>query len=577
MNRCAVVIGVNKTGDLPVLSAAASGAKEFSTWAESQGIDIALLTDDNGNIITLRDVKNAIRTFVEQQTYSQLIVFFSGHGILRAPDYELWLLSGAPADPDEAINVPGSIWLARNAGIKHVVIISDACRSRPNTSRLSQIQGGVIFPNEAARLPRPSVDVFYATLPGDPALEVPAAESTNNYQGIFTECLLKGLRGNVPEVIVNIGPAGGAEKQWVIPSWEMKPYLEDEVPTAASRVSIKLQQDPDIRVESHPPHFLATVAPPSKTVTPKTQDTNRPVTVQHVVQSLKEDSYFQGHMQDTSLPADTRAVASESKLAKEMKRIIEVKGRESFETTTGFTVIGSKIRRAVATKSICVVFEESGLEHVRVHEEGKPQTVVIELADGTGIPLAVLPGSIGTVLIENDRVVNVSYVPSRGSFKYDNYQIVAKEIEERRAFAAAASRNGLFRFRGGIEALDGARYLRALKSIDPTLGLYAGYAYAQAGEFEEIESVYRYMQEEPEPILFDVALLAQKLNNKEQAVSPFCPMLTQGWAIMDSSNGYETPCFIRKLGRELLPGLWTTFSQEGARELLLAIEEGIIS
>jgi len=68
------------------------------------------------------------------------------------------------------VNVPGSIWLARNVGIPHVVVISDACRSRPNTSRLSQVQGGVIFPNESPRTPRPAVDVFYAALPGDPHL-----------------------------------------------------------------------------------------------------------------------------------------------------------------------------------------------------------------------------------------------------------------------------------------------------------------------------------------------------------------------------------------------------------------------
>lgn len=131
-------------------------------------------------------------------------------------------------------------------------MISDACRSRPNTSRLSQIQGGVIFPNESPRTPRPAVDVFYATLPGDPALEAPTPDAVKNYRGIFTECLLKGLKGEVPDVIVDIGHKHLHETRWVIPSWELKPYLEEEVPEVASSISIKLQQDPDIRLNPTP-------------------------------------------------------------------------------------------------------------------------------------------------------------------------------------------------------------------------------------------------------------------------------------------------------------------------------------
>jgi len=84
MIRCAVVIGVNKTGDMPVLHAAASGAQQFAAWATAQGIEVTLLTDDNGSV-TLGHVKTAIRNYVQQRTFSQLIVFFSGHGILRAP------------------------------------------------------------------------------------------------------------------------------------------------------------------------------------------------------------------------------------------------------------------------------------------------------------------------------------------------------------------------------------------------------------------------------------------------------------------------------------------------------------
>lgn len=583
MNRCAVVIGVNKTGDLPVLHAAASGARDFAAWATSQGITVTLLTDDNGNV-SLGDVNAAIRSYVQQRIFGQLIVFFSGHGILRAPDYELWLLSGAPDDPNDAVNVPGSIWLARNVGIPHVVVISDACRSRPNTSRLSQVQGGVIFPNESPKAPRPAVDVFYAALPGDPALEVSAKDATENYRGIFTDCLLKGLNGNVPDLIVNIGHSHLNEEKWVVPSWELKPYLEQEVPDVAASVHIKLQQEPDIRVESHPPNYLAEFTRPSPTPIPRTGLPTGPeqVTFRHVLRSLKDDRYFQGHIQDGSLPPNTKVIAERSKMAGAINRLMEAKGRESFETRTGFSVIGTVVERAVVTASGCDVFEENGAYQVRVHNDGderESRSALVQIKGGSVIPLAVLPGYIGTVVVEGGRVVTVTYLPSRHTPKHSEYQYAADEIEKRRAFVAVAARNGSFRLEGGMEAMESARYLRTLKAIDPTLGLYSAYAYAQAGDFEGIESVFEYMSYEPEPVLFDVAMLANKLvvpaRNRDRLskVTPFCPMLTQGWAFVDV-NEVWLPAVVRSARKNLRPGLWTTFGKRGVAKLWSYVEDG---
>ncbi len=583
MSRCAVVIGVNRIGDMPVLHAAASGARDFAAWATGQGIDVTLLTDDN-ETVSLGSIKAAIRNYVQQRTYSQLIVFFSGHGVLRAPDYELWLLSGAPDDPDDAVNVPGSIWLARNVGIPHVVIISDACRSRPNTSRLGQVQGGVIFPNESPRSPRPAVDVFYAALPGDPALEVSAKNATDNYRGIFTDCLLKGLNGSVPDLIVNIGHSHLNEEKWVVPSWELKPYLEREVPDAAASVHIKLQQEPDIRVESHPPNYLAEFPRPSYSSNPRTIPPSRPeeITLRHILRSLKDERYFKKYIQDGSLPPNTKEFAERSKMADAINRLMEAKGRESFETRTGFSVIGTTIERAVVTASSCDVFEESGAYQVRVHNEQNGRgsmSALIQMKGGSVIPLAVLSGYIGTVVVEEGRVVTVTYLPSHHTPKYYEYRYAADEIERRRAFVAVAARNGSFRFEGGMEAMEGARYLRRLKAIDPTLGLYSAYAYAQAGDFEGIESVFEYMSYEPEPVLFDVAMLASKLNVSARkrlrrfSVAPFCPMLTQGWAFVDA-NEVWLPDAVMHARENLLPGLWTTFGKRAAARLWSYVEDG---
>jgi len=42
--------------------------------------------------VNIAEVRAAV-TAVDSRVYSQLIVFFAGHGILKSPDEEYWLLS----------------------------------------------------------------------------------------------------------------------------------------------------------------------------------------------------------------------------------------------------------------------------------------------------------------------------------------------------------------------------------------------------------------------------------------------------------------------------------------------------
>lgn len=259
MKNAFVAIGVNKTGGgLVTLQAAASGAREISSWAFANGFDVSLFEDSSGTPVKLEGIKTAIRQIVDARTYDQLVVYFSGHGILKAPEYEIWLLSHAPRDADEAVNVSGSIGLGRNCGISHLVIVSDACRSLPSLAMFGQVSGGLIFPSEPPKAPRPEVDVFYATLLGDPALELPPDQAVNAYRGIFSQCLLDALSGRVPSVIQPFATAAGSKS--VIPSRPLKKHLEIAVPIAVSAASAILQQDPEIRVESDLPRYLAEVS-----------------------------------------------------------------------------------------------------------------------------------------------------------------------------------------------------------------------------------------------------------------------------------------------------------------------------
>src|SRR5215469_13700896 len=80
--RAAVVIGINKTGNLPVLSAAASGAREVARWLQGEGFEVNQFIDDDGKPIELAPIFKAVKDLVDRGTLEQLVVYFSGHGFM---------------------------------------------------------------------------------------------------------------------------------------------------------------------------------------------------------------------------------------------------------------------------------------------------------------------------------------------------------------------------------------------------------------------------------------------------------------------------------------------------------------
>ena len=130
VKRAAVVIGINKAGNLPILHAAVSGADQMGRWLTSQNFEVTPFLDSAGTV-RRSDIFDKIQEIVNKGFYDQLVVYFAGHGCVV--DYsERWLLSRAPVDASEAINVYQSVCLGRQSGIGNLVFISDACRSVPD-------------------------------------------------------------------------------------------------------------------------------------------------------------------------------------------------------------------------------------------------------------------------------------------------------------------------------------------------------------------------------------------------------------------------------------------------------------
>jgi len=69
--RAAVVIGMNKAGTLPMLSAAASGARTTADWLRNEGFEVRLFADDAGPVKP-NDLFDAISALVDRGTLDQL-------------------------------------------------------------------------------------------------------------------------------------------------------------------------------------------------------------------------------------------------------------------------------------------------------------------------------------------------------------------------------------------------------------------------------------------------------------------------------------------------------------------------
>lgn len=549
MSKCAVIIGINATGYMPILKGAASGARQFDDWAKSNGFDTSLHVDDGGSSVHFRDVFTAVKGFVDKGVYELMIIYFAGHGILKAPGEEIWLLSEAPTNAGEAVNVRLSDVYSRSSTIPHIAFFSDACRSIPDNQVVLGVTGAPIFPNQPPSWQnKPAIDIFYATMPGAPSYETVQTEAVDAYQGIYTECLLNALNGNVSKIIKRRDIPH--KEQWGIFSRELQSHLEEAVPLAASQKDITLIQIPDGYISSLNPKWLAEVTKSDPRNYP--EQTNEPPTIERE-------------------PETKYGRSSTSDFKKRVKRLVRANKEQSFLPFTGFLIIGNNENIDTTTRTGDFHFTRISNKRllVYIHNEKQYKTFLLKFKSGYSTPLAILPGFHGTIIIEREQVINVNYSPNIGTDRHANMVPNSNEVEKRRATIATAAYYGKLFFRSDRQYLVGlGDFLRSLKTFDPTLGLYAAYAYAAAGEFEHVYSVHNYMAKEPEPVLFDVELLATlyRKDGIHPFIAPQCPMLTQGWAFLASLID-EHPVLkltdMHHLVAELVPGLWTTFTPKG--------------
>jgi hypothetical protein len=559
MKRAAVLIGVDKTGALPRLRDAAKGARRMEEWAKGQGMNpVTVLTDEQGPV-DVSAVKRAIRDIVDAGA-DQLVVYFAGHGVnIRYGEY--WLLSDAPEDTQAAVNVEGSNVLARYCGIPHVVFISDACRTAADGIQAQFVTGSEIFPNQGADGPEKPVDLFFACTLGRPAHEVRDPNTTAaEFSALYTHELSQALAGQQPDLLE--WAQDGSDSALLRPT-VLKTHLASAVSQRIKDLQLQTQiiQVPDARLTSAaesawisrltsqdvPAEWLAQRAQGGQALspTPQAAPATAPITVATLSTSLLQSTLANDAARLSSEREQARmsGVPGIQALVASAERIAQPFGRAHFETRCGFKLRGARIVAAYATGAETEVLGVPG-EVVRVNSISRPgASVLLVLEQGTGVLLPALPDFIAVLTVEEGELVDVAYEPSDNSWRWQDYVQRAPEIRQLRSLAASSMAQGVFRLEGE-DALEVARRMQIAKGIDPTLAVYAAYAYNDLQRRDLIRQMSGTMRDDIGAPLFDVALLAGELNRAmitpETAVYSQIPLLAQGWALL-SAFGVSLP------------------------------------
>lgn len=621
MKKLAVCIGVNKVVGFTPLNGASLGAIQFSEWASNNGYTIEVFTDENSNIVKSSDIYDFIELSINSMEYSQIIVYFSGHGISRAPNQEFWLLSKSGTNPNEFINVTMSFDCAGTCNIPYVLFISDACRSLPTT--FNQTAGGqTIFPLMDTPIGN-VVDIFYATRPGAPAFEV-AGDNLKDSYGIFTESLIEYLNGTYLDTIANYDKYDGSNiksflskyydplklksdinykslrkptHKWVISATEVQLRLKQLVEDKA--FGITKGQSPEFKVYNHEQEYPLSIF---------SDEEGKKLILNAYENVIEEEVEYEGVVGDGEdgggtgtggyykpptpiIPIDVNPILELKDFSKNLwknrfdqniisEEVNNINRNNILVSDQLFSEINYNGRTAIIIKGVKAdaFFMQNGQRIqikqnlIKIPDEYHPEqsSGLLILPDGRSIPVSIIRGFIGELIFKDGYLFTVNYTPSKlNTYTYEDFLSKKDMIMKKRNYIAIAANNG-FNYNEAFEKVDfntieryndPGSFIRIGKSLDPSLSLYAAYAFRESGNWQKINSVYEYISRDIEAVIFDVAMLAGKLSNNK-ATAAFCPVMSAGWSYNHLFKNHLDTHLI-EAAHYLEPGLWTTFGHKG--------------
>lgn len=572
MEKCAIIIGINDTPNLPYLASPCNYARKIDHWAQSQGFETKLFVDRDqaGQKIRvrIRDIMDETERLLRGNP-AQLLIYFSGHGFELSPGNEIWLLPEYDSWSTEAIDMAKNSHLAIETGADHIIFISDACRTMNKDHRARQVTGSAIIPSLQKKNYHVLLDTMHSTWPGEPSIEY--KDETGQYRSIYSECLLDCLQGQVNEVIREIKNPASAPGFPAVICQDLDNYLKKTVPIITLEKTME-SQHPGSRITSIEPIYISRFAPdPANEVEDPSPDTPVEETaIDDRYKTAKEIKLIRDKLK--KVQDWKKEVTDEDKIQNSIDLIDSINQslvNEMLPTDkTGLIIHGNENPDIFQLWNKSILWDErqesNGIRFISF-DNTHPNLPLILISNPTSTgfyPVSLLPGFITSIIFDQDELLSIDYLPTRG-FRREEAIFHRDRVAKRKAEIVTAAKNGIFQ---GSEEL--GTYIRRYKSLDPTLGLFAAYAYFQSGNFEDVIDVYRYMTNEIEPVLPEVRLLTylatqQRNDYSLRPVNLVFPMLTQGWSylsLVEHLNYKYLQGFLR-------PGLWTSFNRSGLEQL----------
>jgi hypothetical protein len=578
-DRAAVLVGVSRTGGLPELQAVGAGLAVMERWALDQGMArdaVVMLSDMDGGEVDSAAFFRAVATITADPTLRQLVVYFAGHGVNNGRN-EFWLLSGAPANPNEAVNVAASALLAEHCGVPHVVLVSDACRTAPTGIQALNVTGSVIFPNQPPQDPRGQVDQFYACTLGEPAYEIAdPREAARAYRSVFTDILGKCLTGQYPAALTPVIEDGTVVD--LVRPWPLKRELPGLVMARLRDLGVYLQlsQTPDARIDSDPDKaWISRLTPAAdggqRNATRSTSRTKTGAAAPTDLGSAARDAIIAAA---GGRAAPTRRRGSPRRddgAAPEVDGLLELRsatavlrprfGPAHYETRAGFKLRGASLTRVSADPGFEIV-NSTLVRAVRPATELATE-VLLEFSHGSCVILPALLDYICALTFDGGQLVDVTYEPMDRSARWPLYQERVDKVRELHAAIGAAFRLGVLTSLRPSEVPELAAQVLDVADLDPSLAVYAAYAWHDHGRRDLARDLHQSLLDRLEMSFFDVGLLASLAPGGPVDATrsvPAHPLLTRGWALSAAAPPGAVPTTPTAGSR--LPSLWTLFRAE---------------
>jgi hypothetical protein len=246
-------------------------------------------------------------------------------------------------------------------------------------------------------------------------------------------------------------------------------------------------------------------------------------------------------------------------------------GPDHFETECGIKVRGTQIRGFAMKEERATLLSP---EVLRINLNQGAMSVLLRFDGNVGTVIPAVAGFVAAVTVQDGELVDVAYEPSANSGRWTEFEAKAGEVRALRAVAASASQHGRFRL-DQEGSFDIARKMQYAKGIDPTLAIYAAYAYHDLQATDRIREMSRYQRDDLGVTFFDLALLSRELaerdvRNIDHNIIPFVPLFSQGWPLL-AANRVRLHPSLDGVERTMRESVWSLFDDRGINMLYAAL------